>query len=60
MGAISSDRNVKCRDVTPSSSTIVALAKNNGLTPRQLNEIQTIIEDKNHEIKNAWKKHFGR
>lgn len=37
---------------------IVALAKEVGLSPKQLNEIQDIIEAKNHEIKNAWKKHF--
>jgi len=37
---------------------IVALAKNYGLTPKQLKDVQKIVEVKNREITNAWKKHF--
>ena len=39
---------------------IVALAKNYGLSERQLREIQKIIEGKNNEISKTWKKHFSR
>lgn len=37
---------------------IVGLAKNYGLSKKQLNEVQKVIEGKNREIWNAWKKHF--
>lgn len=37
---------------------IVALAKNYGLTQKQLKEAQNIIERKNREIGTTWKKHF--
>lgn len=37
---------------------IVALAKNYGLTQKQLKEIQKVVKGKNLEITNAWKKHF--
>ena len=37
---------------------IVALAKNYGLSPKQLKEIQSAIEERNHEIIAAWKEHF--
>lgn len=38
---------------------IVALAQSTGLTPRKLRELQKVIEEHLHEIKAAWKKHFG-
>jgi len=37
---------------------IVALAKNYGLSKKQLNETQKIVEGKNCEIWKAWQKHF--
>lgn len=39
---------------------IVALERNNGLSPRALNELQRIIEEKKNEVIRSWKKHFGR
>ena len=39
---------------------IVALERNQGLSPRMLNELQKIIEEKRNEVIRAWKKHFGR
>ena len=38
---------------------VVALAEHHGLKPKQLKEIQNIIEDRKHEIQKAWQKHFG-
>jgi len=38
---------------------IVALSQNYGLPPKQLKEIQRVVEDKYDEIAKAWKKHFG-
>ena len=37
----------------------IELAKNYGLSRKQLKEIEKIIEEHNEEIKNAWKKVFG-
>ncbi len=37
---------------------VVALANNYGLTPKQLNQLQKIIEAKHEEVKRSWKKHF--
>ncbi|MBI3534570.1 MAG: DUF4160 domain-containing protein [Deltaproteobacteria bacterium] len=37
---------------------IVALAENNGLSLKQLKEIQRAVEEKNREITEAWEKHF--
>ena len=37
---------------------IVSLADHTGLNARQLNELQTIVEDKKYEIIKAWKRHF--
>ena len=37
----------------------IELAKNYGLSRRQLKEIEKIIEERYEEIKNAWKKVFG-
>ena len=36
----------------------VSLAGNFGLSARQINELTKIVEEKNDEIKSAWKKHF--
>jgi hypothetical protein len=37
---------------------IVALANYKGLTARQLNNLQKIVEEHKHEIKEAWKNHI--
>ncbi len=37
---------------------VVALAQHTGLSTKQLRELQKIIEERNHEIAKAWKKHF--
>lgn len=37
----------------------IALARSHGFTPRQLREIQTIIEARSHVIRAAWNEHFG-
>ena len=37
---------------------IVSLAENYGLSPKQLKELQEIIEEKQDEIKKSWKEHF--
>ncbi|GAB6163566.1 DUF4160 domain-containing protein [Desulfothermus naphthae] len=37
----------------------IELARNYGLSRKQLKEIEKIIEEHNEEIKNAWKKVFG-
>jgi hypothetical protein len=36
----------------------VELAQNNGLTKRQLNTAQSLIEEHEIEIRAAWKEHF--
>ncbi len=36
----------------------ISLAKNYGLSQKELNEIQKIIEEKKDEIKDSWRKHF--
>jgi len=41
--------------ITPS----VTLAKNYGLSSRQVAEVNDIIEERKDEIKDAWEKHFG-
>ena len=38
---------------------IVALANNHGFSAKELNKIQFIVQDKQNEIKAAWKKHFN-
>ncbi len=38
---------------------IIALATNQGLSAKQLRDIQRVIEDKQNEIAKAWRKHFG-
>lgn len=38
----------------------VSLANFEGLTPKQLNRLQRIVEERQHEIRQAWKQHFGR
>lgn len=37
---------------------IIALAQNFNLSPKELKDIQTIVEERANEIKKAWKKHF--
>jgi len=37
---------------------IVALATYTGLTKRQLNHLQKLVEEHKNEIVKAWKKHF--
>jgi len=37
----------------------IELAKNYGLSRKQLREIEKVIEERYEEIKNAWKKIFG-
>ncbi|HLB59741.1 MAG TPA: DUF4160 domain-containing protein [Bdellovibrionota bacterium] len=37
---------------------VIALAKFSGLTPKEIREIQLIIEGHRDEIVKAWKKHF--
>jgi hypothetical protein len=39
---------------------IPALARNHRLTPKQLGQIQRILEEHIDEIKKAWKTHFQR
>ncbi len=38
---------------------VVALDKSYGLSPRELNLLQKVIEERIDEIKKAWQKHFG-
>ena len=37
---------------------IIALASHYKLNPRELKKIQSIVEERSDEIKQAWKKHF--
>ena len=39
---------------------IIALADSYGLSQKQLNELQNIVEEKQNEIKKSWEKHFKR
>ena len=39
---------------------IVALARSAGLNPRQLQELQRVVERRKDEIDRAWIKHFKR
>ncbi|MBI4061368.1 MAG: DUF4160 domain-containing protein [Elusimicrobia bacterium] len=39
---------------------IVSLSQNDGLSSRQLRELQKIIEGHKNEIARAWQKHFKR
>ena len=39
---------------------IIALADSTGLSKKQLATIQKTIVERYHEIRGAWKKHFGR
>jgi hypothetical protein len=36
----------------------IELANNFQLSRKQINEVQQIIEERHHEIKQAWSKHF--
>ena len=38
----------------------VSLANFEGLSARQLRQLQTIVEEREREIRQAWKRHFGR
>ena len=37
---------------------VIALASSLGLNKKQIKELQEIVEDRENEIKKAWKKHF--
>lgn len=37
----------------------VELAQNHGLSPREINEAQRLVEEHYDEIRSAWNKHFG-
>ncbi len=39
---------------------VVALADHTGLNAKTLREVQEIVEERNSEITQAWKKHFGK
>jgi hypothetical protein len=39
---------------------IIALADNSGLTARELTKIGKMVEERQDEIKNRWKKHFQK
>lgn len=39
---------------------IVSLSQNKGLSPRQLRELQKVVEGHKNEIIHAWQKHFKR
>lgn len=39
---------------------IVALAENFRLSPRELRELQQVVERRQHEILSAWNAHFKR
>jgi hypothetical protein len=38
----------------------VSLATFEGLEPKQLKRLQRIVEERQNEIRRAWKDHFGR
>ncbi|RNC67252.1 MAG: DUF4160 domain-containing protein [Desulfuromonadales bacterium] len=37
----------------------VELAQNHGLSPREINEAQRLVEEHYDEIRSSWNKHFG-
>jgi hypothetical protein len=37
----------------------VELAQNYGLSDRELNLVRTLIEEREHDIRNTWNRHFG-
>lgn len=37
----------------------VELARNHGLSPEQVKELIRMVEEKKHDILNAWRKHFS-
>jgi hypothetical protein len=39
---------------------VIALATFYRLSPKQLNELQKVVEERKNEIRKAWKKHFKR
>jgi len=38
---------------------LIALANSTGLSPKQLRELQDIIEEQHYAIARAWKQHFS-
>lgn len=38
----------------------IELAVNKGLSATALNELQNIIEERQNEIRDHWRRHFGR
>jgi len=38
----------------------IELAENQGIAARHMDELARIIEEHRDEIKNAWRRHFGR
>ncbi len=38
---------------------VIALAQSSGMKPKELREVQKVIEEKSGEIVKAWKKHFN-
>jgi hypothetical protein len=39
---------------------IIALSDSYGLTKKQLNELQEVVEERKNEIRKAWEKYFKR
>ncbi|MBI4208874.1 MAG: DUF4160 domain-containing protein [Deltaproteobacteria bacterium] len=37
----------------------IAVARNYGLSRKQLNQVQKVVEEYKNEITKAWEKHFG-
>ena len=38
---------------------VVELAQNYGLTPREIAETLRLVQEHEHDIRNAWQRHFG-
>ncbi|HAK93421.1 MAG TPA: DUF4160 domain-containing protein [Planctomycetes bacterium] len=38
----------------------VVLARNHGLSDRQLSELLHVVKERSDDIRNAWRLHFGR
>ena len=38
---------------------VVSLAQNYNLSEKQLKELQELVEERKHEIKSSWKRHFA-
>ena len=37
----------------------VEIARNHGLSPAQTTELQKMVEERKHDIFDAWRRHFG-